>query len=188
MNAWSERLFLPERAAFFSSLGFSAALSGAGCGGCWAKLGSSPRSSKVAALKHRSRNFIGGGTPSQTFAKSKSVAWGIVCESPGSVKSPGTLPRRLAGSSIAFESCDFADGMCPRRRSVFSCHRTSLHLNCGHREKSCSNQDERPTIQLRVIFSTEMVPAWRMMVRNSRRRISSTASTPGRPKAASPQA
>ena len=49
-------------------------------------------------------------------------------------------------------------------------------------------QEGRTTTYLRVILSIEVVPACRMIVFNSRRSISRTASTPGWPNAANPHA
>src|SRR6266850_1972870 len=48
---------------FFSSLGFSAGFSGAGCGCCWAGQKFAPKKSKAAELRKRSKHFIEDAAP-----------------------------------------------------------------------------------------------------------------------------
>src|SRR6266481_8819766 len=48
---------------FFSSFGFSAGFSGAGCGGCCAKEQLAPKKSDAAKLRKRCEHFMGGSSP-----------------------------------------------------------------------------------------------------------------------------
>src|SRR6266481_1594789 len=77
---------------FFSSFGFSAGFSGAGCGGCCAKQKLAPKKSDAAKLRKRCEHFMGGSSPSCTYKKRKLATCGIVCESAGIVNRFGALP------------------------------------------------------------------------------------------------
>src|SRR6266850_3542670 len=86
---------------FFSSFGFSAGFSGAGCGGCCAKQKLAPKKSDTAKFRKRCEHFMGGSSPSCTCKKRKLATCGIVCESAGIVNRFGaptavrTAPRFL---------------------------------------------------------------------------------------------
>src|SRR6267378_3749737 len=115
---------------FFSSFGFSAALSGCGGGCCWAKQRFAPRKSNATEVGRRKERFMGGRSPSYAYKKHKRATCGIVSESACSVN------RFRISTAVRFPG-DFSSG----------CRRSKRNM---HSEKEFSSLRQRSEAQERV--------------------------------------